>query len=139
MATIPKMAERKEAMRLWEAAEAADAAYQAQNYPDPDPIGEKYRALHQELEERENEERGWAGKRAAKRAADKALDDYPEQLLLRYLAGEHVVACCGKSGVVLLESDEIVEDPESGEIFLRSALGLPPRPEEKDDELEEAA
>ncbi len=35
---------------------------------------------------------------------------------------------CGVSKVPLLLADELVEDTHSGEAFLRSALGLPPRP-----------
>jgi hypothetical protein len=34
---------------------------------------------------------------------------------------------CAKSGVVLLEGDELLEDPETGAQYLRAALGLPPR------------
>lgn len=40
---------------------------------------------------------------------------------------------CAKTGVVLLEDDEIVEDEETGEKFLRAALGLPPRETEEDE------
>lgn len=38
---------------------------------------------------------------------------------------------CAKSGVVLLEGDELLEDPDTGAQYLRSALGLPPRAVEK--------
>lgn len=46
---------------------------------------------------------------------------------------------CAKSGVVLLEEDEVVEDTEAGEAFLRVALGLPPRPVDPDDEADDEA
>jgi len=42
---------------------------------------------------------------------------------------------CAASGVAIWKDDEVVEDLETGEVFLRSALGLPQRP----DVVEEAA
>lgn len=34
---------------------------------------------------------------------------------------------CAATGLPILEGDEIVTDEETGEVFLRAALGLPPR------------
>lgn len=44
---------------------------------------------------------------------------------------------CKVTGVPIFETDEYVSDDETGEHWLRSALGLPPRPEETEDEDEE--
>ena len=38
---------------------------------------------------------------------------------------------CAKSGVVLLKGDELVEDAETDEQYLRAALGLPARDQDK--------
>lgn len=46
---------------------------------------------------------------------------------------------CAKTGVILFETDEYVRDSETGEYWLRSALGLPARPADVDEDLEEAA
>ena len=51
---------------------------------------------------------------------------------------------CAKTGVILFDTDEYVRDRETGEYWLRSALGLPPRPpeeieEEEDEDKQEAA
>jgi hypothetical protein len=95
MATIPKMAERQEAERLWNAAEAAQAAY----------------------------------------------DNYCEQVQLRWVDdgndGEYqAVRRCAVSGVALLTGDETVRDDETGDTYLRCAVGLPPRPPEEVEEPE---
>lgn len=46
---------------------------------------------------------------------------------------------CAKSGAPLFNDDEIVEDSETGEMFLRSELDLPPRVVEDEDDLADAA
>lgn len=46
---------------------------------------------------------------------------------------------CAKTGFVILNEDETVEDYETGEVFLRAALGLPPRASDEDDSADEAA
>lgn len=57
--------------------------------------------------------------------------------------GDAVV--CAASGVPVWEGDEIVEDPLTDEVFLRAAVGLPPRAitegtaEEGEDEDAESA
>jgi hypothetical protein len=38
------------------------------------------------------------------------------------------VARCGKTGLIILNDDDVVRDEITGEVFLRAALGLPPRP-----------
>ena len=44
---------------------------------------------------------------------------------------------CAKSGIPIIEGDEVVTDEETGEMWLRSALGLPPRPETVSDGTDE--
>jgi hypothetical protein len=95
MTTIPKMAERQEAARLFEAYKAAERAYA----------------------------------------------QYPHKLKLVWEDDENgierqVAVRCDKSGVALLTGDEVVDDPCTGETFLRCELGLPPRELEEDDEPE---
>jgi len=98
---IPMMAEREEALRLWEA-----------------------------------EQKTLAPLRAAMEASNERL--HALEVRTVYEDDREVPERCAKSGVVLLDSDEVVEDAETGEVWLRSALGLPPRPEFPD-EIEEAA
>lgn len=75
--------------------------------------------------------------RAAMEAAEQAYMDAPgDGLLENGWKGEAVI--CAKSGLPIYDTDEIVEDNETGEYFLRAALGLPPRPVEEE-EVEEAA
>ena len=63
--------------------------------------------------------------------ADAALGTYESDPNPPLMIGhDSKVLCCAKSGVPLFESDEMVEDIETQELFLRSALGLPPRPKE---------
>lgn len=72
----------------------------------------------------------------ASRAAEQAYDDHPLTLQIDdYGYGD--VKRCAKSGVPLLNDDETVEDLSTGEVYLRSALGLPARPETVSDETEE--
>ena len=101
--TIPMMAEREEALRLWEAEQQMLA-----------PLIE------------------------ARVASRERLIAHPVTIRTVYEDDREVPERCAKSGIVLLDSDEVVEDTETGEVWLRSALGLPPRPEFPD-EIEEAA
>lgn len=57
--------------------------------------------------------------------AKRAYADHP--LALCGVDGMGGVLRCAISGVPLTVTDEIVEDNETGEVWLRSALGLPPR------------
>lgn len=68
----------------------------------------------------------------AVREARVALANSPIRVLTDY-EGEPIR--CELSGLPIIEGDECVEDHTTGEIWLRSALGLPPRPEV--DEIEE--
>jgi hypothetical protein len=45
---------------------------------------------------------------------------------------------CAKSNIPILVDDEVVEDSETGETYLRSALGLPLRAIEEDDADEDS-
>ena len=64
--------------------------------------------------------------------ADQAIErhhDCPHVVQMDY-DGE--ILRCGMTKVPLLDGDELVEDTFTGELFLRSACGLPPRPEMED-------
>lgn len=43
---------------------------------------------------------------------------------------------CEKSGIPIIQGDEWVEDLETGEVFLRAVVGLPPRAILTDEEYE---
>ena len=78
----------------------------------------------------------------AYKAAERAYADCPHRLRLVWEDDENgierqVAVRCDKSGVALLIGDEVVDDPCTGETFLRSELGLPPRVLEEDEEVEE--
>ena len=62
-----------------------------------------------------------------------AYDAYVAYEVDLYTDGEGNPLKCGVSGVPLLGSDELLEDCHTGELFLRSALGLPPRPAQPDE------
>lgn len=74
--------------------------------------------------------------RAVRDRAEEAYNNAPGDAILTDWKDEPIF--CAKSGVVLFETDEYIEDTETGEHFLRAALGLPARPVE-DEEVEEAA
>jgi hypothetical protein len=63
-------------------------------------------------------------------AAEEAYEAHP--LVLSTSCDGDEVLRCGACKAPLLDGDEIVEDPDTGEMFLRSACGLPPRAEEED-------
>lgn len=77
-------------------------------------------------------------------AAEAAREAYAEQALDLVRSGNSVVRCA-KTGIPIEAEDEIVEDCDTGEVWLRAALGLPPRQEveeaevEEDTDIEEAA
>lgn len=64
--------------------------------------------------------------------AKKAYADHPLTVFDTY---DGDVMRCAKSGIIIVDGDEYVEDLETNETFLRSALGLPPRPEEAEVEI----
>lgn len=77
-------------------------------------------------------------------AIRQARDAYADHPLTVFEANDGSVLRCGITGVPIISGDEYVEDLETGECFLRSALGLPPRPdmvvqaeEEDEDEASE--
>lgn len=158
---IPKMKEREEAARLWQAEQDAEAALDAAREAKYEgAIAEKFNNLEEELGERQQNERNALEERLEQecdaledqkhteldisgladkaKAAKKARYDYPEQISTVWEDNNYVPERCAKSGVTLLNSDEIIADEQTGETWLRAALGLPPRPIEED-EQEEAA
>ena len=159
--TIPMMAEREEALKLWEAKVAAEkafsAAYNAAYEAKPD-IVTKYEELFDALAEQEfddddtredafvaldnkrDSELGVAELSAACDAAEKAWLENPQELVMTLGDDGLVPVRCAKTGVLILTSDETVDDLETDECWLRSALGLPPRPVKvEEEEIEEAA
>lgn len=100
--------------------------------------GELRKALDAEREAIEAQYRpsGPSALRRQMESARVAYEEAPGDSLLTNWQDEPIL--CAKSGLPILESDEYVEDEETGEHFLRAALGLPPRPVEADD-VEEAA
>lgn len=46
---------------------------------------------------------------------------------------------CEKSGIPIIQGDEWVEDLETGEVFLRAVIGLPPRAILTDEEYEDTS
>lgn len=57
--------------------------------------------------------------------AEAYCDGIGKTLLTDY---EEALTRCAASGVPLWEDDEVIDDGETREVFLRAALGLPPRP-----------
>ncbi len=55
----------------------------------------------------------------------RVMTDFNETRVLR----------CGACDAPLVEGDELLEDAYTGELFLRSALGLPARPKEPEGQL----
>lgn len=140
--TFPRMAERK-AIAEWAAAVRARAADEAREIaeaeapilPERDAMQARHAAESAAMELRHHREMEEVRQR---------LREAIEPVLSRYSAMPPVgaptalddvlgidedidPARCARSGVVLLADDELVEDPETGERFLRAALGLPAR------------
>ena len=143
---IPKQAEREEALRLWQACMAADAAYDAASeqaaannpeiiaryetlYAQLDDVdgGADYEEASAKLNAKRDAELGVEHLAKAAADADAACAAFAEDVYLVWTRGTLGPARCGKSGVPILHSDAIVEDVETNEVWLRSALGLPPR------------
>jgi hypothetical protein len=110
--TIPDLNKRNEALKLWEACLAADTEkLDAEENDDIDDAA--FEAL---------------GKKAE--TAAKAYDDHPTPALMESYDGDSVLRCA-LSGAPLYDTDELLEDTHTDQYFLRSALGLPPRPKEE--------
>ena len=160
--TVPIQAEREEALRLWEAKNAAEdaytQAYDAACEAKPDIVS-KYGELEAALDEQDFDdedasadahdalfakreaELGLTDLAASLEAAEDALQACKHEIMAAWRDGGYVAVRCAKTGVPILWSDEMVNDDETGEVWLRSALGLPPRPVkvEEEEEIEEAA
>jgi hypothetical protein len=109
---------REQAAALWDAYLAAESALE--NAPD----GTDLEALD-----------------AARDAADQAYNDLPSPALACSYYAHPDKYRCSVCGIPVWDEDEFLEDSETGEIVLRAAIGLPPRPEqtEETDELDEEA
>jgi hypothetical protein len=70
---------------------------------------------------------------ASARAAEEAYEAHPLVLVTNYDGDE--VLRCGACKAPLVDGDELLEDAHTGEMFLRSALGLPPRAKEEDGKM----
>jgi hypothetical protein len=66
--------------------------------------------------------------------AEQAYERFGVELMRTY--DEDLALFCGMCGVALREGDEILEDAETGEAFLRAAVGLPPRKKAEGNQLE---
>ena len=159
---IPRLKEREEALALYEASRAAHAALdEASDHPNAE-VEAKFAPRYVALENKQIAERramhnrhmaedaaldaeksvalGIGDLQAKATAAQKAWEDYPLDIeITEDDDGNEVALRCAKSGVVILNDDETVEDEHTNEVFLRVALGLPARPQEDDDKKEEAA
>ncbi len=62
--------------------------------------------------------------KAAAREAKACCDSAGNSLMVDY---EEALIRCAACGVPLWEDDEVLLDTEANEVFLRAALGLPPR------------
>ena len=143
-AVIPDLAEREEAVRLYVAMVSANEAASAST-PDESDASDDQRAqitaIEDEYDRKQQELEAWfdgARKRVlASGNADLALlNDYALVARQKYadpptpalaLDDDENPVRCAKSGAPIYEDDEFVEDGETGEIWLRAALGLPSR------------
>ena len=151
---IPDVARREEAARLWDAATAARAVLDA--LPEIELTSEtrkklsdldasyyaKCRAMHEQHEldkdailNADQASNDHAASKAWKDAA-RAYEDFDAPDIVSD-ENDEIVVRCAKTGVPIFDTDEILEDPETCEVYLRAAFGLPPR--EVDAEQEEAA
>ena len=69
----------------------------------------------------------------AREEARRAFADCP----IRVLEGQDGPMRCERTGIPICEGDEVVEDLETGEVWLRAALGLPARDILDDEDPEE--
>lgn len=145
---------RREALRLYLIYQEADKAHEAAGgaYPDvPEEASRRIREISNtyhdtanQLREKyeadvdavEAQYRAPSPLREVRDAASAAYEASPGPGLLTDYDDDPVL--CAKTGLPIWATDEIVEDPETGETFLRAALGLPARAIDAD-EIEEAA
>lgn len=92
-----------------------------------------YEALNDALYEQEHDdEEAFKLAKAKENEAEEAYDACGIDLLL----DPHGNAVrCGMSDAPVLASDEFVSDPVTDEVFLRIAIGLPPRPSEPEEQM----
>jgi hypothetical protein len=159
---IPRMKEREETLRLYEADRAAAAALgaaeegenaeiEARFQPRFDELLNRHSAERQALRKKHHEEvraiesekaaaLGIAELQALADAASEAWQNCPLNIQTTTEDDYNEIPLkCAKSGVVILDDDETVVDEGTGEVFLRAAVGLPPRPQEAEEGQEEAA
>lgn len=114
MSKPDNMEERLEALRLYEEFRRLDNARAEATTIMPD---EEYDVLDKAAD-----------------AAQEAYDTHPTPPLIESYDAESVKRC-GVCEAPLFEDDELLVDPSTGELFLRSALGLPPRPKEEEGQM----
>lgn len=152
MATIADADVRKEAVRLWEIWQEAQVAVEAaaESLPEPDDLiaareaawdaceadvralqdrcDELHAARDAKIEALERAHPSRAHLAPLIETRDAALAVYEAAPGTNPLIGpDGEVVYCALTGVPIWEDDEIVEDPETDQVFLRAALGLAPR------------
>ena len=137
--TPEDLEDRKNAYALHVAWRAAARATPGRWEPNAERDAEMEQ-LDEEYERRKNEIYAkYAPSQTAELAvqqAEQAYRDAPGDALMEDYQNNAVL--CAATGIPIWESDEIVEDNETGQVFLRAALGLPPRPADDEDEQEAA-
>lgn len=155
MTWTPEDAEiRRNALRLYRESEAAELAVESVevgSLPEEarrqySELEDKYAAALSQLRQdhrdavdavrRQYEPPELADLKAKAEAAAQAYEDAPGPALMTDWSDQPII--CAASGLPIWEDEQIVRDDESDEVYIRAALGLPPRPIE-DEEVEEAA
>lgn len=143
MVEIENLNEREEAARLLNAYRDATEAYVAEERKRP-PLTqdqhERLTALNERYAAEKMEILGHdQGLQDLSEAEEAALDAYNVHELTLLEDEDGRPLRCAISRAPICDYDEIVEDPETGETFLRSATGLPPREDIVYEDEEEAA
>ena len=131
-----EVANRQEGERLWTAHNDAFWAHRDAVDQQDDAVADKKHALRQQVAEMEsalaaeiNAMPGVAEKHAAAEAAEQAWRDFPgikEELETDIDGdGRESPVYCAITGLVISEDDHVFEDPNTGEIVLKKALGIP--------------
>ena len=148
MKDVEKRAKALELHRAFRAAESYVGEVEensprltAEQYALIDKINEEYEEKIEALNELRRVKIDAISERVEVRSARDALtaalgayNEFDSPAIAEDNHGEALI--CAKSGVAIWEEEQIVEDPETDEVFLREALGLPPR--KIDDEAEAA-